>query len=174
MPTMILIGLGANLPSRFGPPSATLATALDRLERDGVRVVRRSRWYASAPEPASDQPWFTNGVAAVEAALAPDALLAVLLNVERALGRERVAPEARQEIRNLPRTIDLDLLAYDDVVRRSDGPALALPHPRLHARAFVLHPLAEVAPGWVHPTLGRSVEELIAALPPNARALPLG
>jgi 2-amino-4-hydroxy-6-hydroxymethyldihydropteridine diphosphokinase len=49
-----------------------------------------------------------------------------------------------------------------------------LPHPRLHARAFVLHPLAEVAPGWVHPTLGRSVEELIAALPPNARALPLG
>ncbi len=164
---MILIGLGANLPSRFGPPSATLVTALDWFERRDVRVVRRSRWYTSAPEPVSDQPWYTNGVALVETALTPEALLDALLDVERSLGRERPA-----DVRNTPRTIDLDVLAYDDVVQRDEP--LILPHPRLHARAFVLLPLAEVAPGWVHPTLGRTVEELIAALPPNARALPVG
>ncbi len=164
---MILIGLGANLPSRFGPPSATLTTALDQLERRYVHVVRRSRWYTSAPEPVSDQPWYTNGVALVETELAPAALLEALLDVERSLGRERPA-----DLKNTPRTIDLDLLAYGDVVRK-DQP-LVLPHPRLHARAFVLLPLAEVAPGWTHPTLGRTVEELIDALPPNARALPVG
>ncbi len=164
---MILIGLGANLPSRFGPPSATLATALDQLERRHIHVVRRSRWYTSEPEPASDQPWYTNGVAVVETELAPAELLAVLLDVERSLGRERPA-----DVRNTPRTIDLDLLAYDDRVQREEP--LILPHPRLHARAFVLYPLAEVASGWKHPTLGRTVEDLIAALPPNARALPVG
>ncbi|MBM3507909.1 MAG: 2-amino-4-hydroxy-6-hydroxymethyldihydropteridine diphosphokinase [Alphaproteobacteria bacterium] len=165
---MILIGLGANLPSRFGPPSATLATALDQLARRGVRVVRRSRWYTSPPEPVSDQPWYTNGVALVETTLSPEELLAALLDVEQALGRERVADR-----KNTPRTVDLDLLAYGDRVHGA-GSELVLPHPRMHARAFVLHPLAEVAPGWVHPTTGRTVEELIAALPPNARALPVG
>lgn len=161
---MILIGLGANLSSRVGSPSATLHEALRLLEEAGVRVVRRSRWYASAPEPAADQPWYTNGVAVVETTLPPQSLLAQMLAVEQALGRTR-----ERGRRNAVRTVDLDLLAYDDIVQmgRADED-IALPHPRLHARAFVLHPLAEVAPGWTHPALRRTVEELIAALPPGA------
>ena len=75
----IFIGLGANLPSRFGPPEATLAAALDRLEALGVRVLARSRWYETAPVPVSDQPWYVNGVVQVESTLPPAELLAVLI-----------------------------------------------------------------------------------------------
>ena len=136
---MILIGLGANLPSPAGPPSETLKAALKMLEREGVRIVRHSRWYTSAPEPVSDQPWYTNGVARVHTAQTPATLLATLLRVEHAFGRNRAGGA-----RNEARTLDLDLLAYDDVVQREDAAAgaLTLPHPRMHARAFVLVPLA--------------------------------
>jgi 2-amino-4-hydroxy-6-hydroxymethyldihydropteridine diphosphokinase len=161
---MILLGMGANLPSAAGPPQATLEAAPAELEKSGVQIVRRSRWYRSAPVPASDQPDFINGVAAVETALAPADLLALLHRIEARFGRQRHYP-------NEARTLDLDLLAYDDRIVEESG--LVLPHPRLHLRAFVLLPLAEVAPDWVHPRLGRSVRELIAALPPAQRASPL-
>ncbi|MSP21290.1 MAG: 2-amino-4-hydroxy-6-hydroxymethyldihydropteridine diphosphokinase [Alphaproteobacteria bacterium] len=176
---MILVGLGANLPSPWGPPSATLEAALKALEQEGVHVVRHSRWYTSAPEPASDQPWYTNGIAVVETAQPPADLLATLLRVELAFGRNRgdgtrVARDARN-YQPASRTLDLDLLAYDDVVQREAGEGgLTLPHPRMHARAFVLVPLAEVAPGWTHPSLRQSVEDLVAALPPAAQVLPIG
>jgi 2-amino-4-hydroxy-6-hydroxymethyldihydropteridine diphosphokinase len=156
---MILIGLGANLPSReHGAPQATLEAALDRLAAEGIAIIARSSWYRTAPVPASDQPWYVNGVAAVATTLEPAALLAVLHRVEAAFGR------VRRE-RNEPRPIDLDLLAYDDRVSR-DAPPL-LPHPRLHERGFVLRPLAEIAPGWRHPASGATVEALLAALPPD-------
>jgi len=161
---LIFIGLGANLPSpRYGTPRAACETALRLVAAAGVRVVRRSRWYGSAPVPPSDQPWYVNGVARVETALPPPALLALLHDIERDFGRER------REI-NAARVIDLDLLAYGD--RVETGPP-ALPHPRLHERAFVLLPLAEVAPDWRHPATGRSVAALIAALPPDQAARPL-
>jgi len=158
---MILLGLGANLPSaRHGKPQATLAAALAALAAEGVAVERRSPWYRSAPVPAAEnQPWYVNGVAEVKTALAPEALLALLHRVEQRFGRVR-----RQ--RNEPRVLDLDLLDYDGLVQR-DG--AVLPHPRLHERAFVLLPLRDVAPGWRHPSLGRGVDELIAALPPGQR-----
>lgn len=152
----ILIGLGANLPSPVGGPRETCEAALAALSRAGVAIARRSRWYRSAPVPVSDQPWFVNGVAAIETMLDPAALLDLMLGVERRLGRVR-------EERWGPRLIDLDLLDYRGLVRA--GPAPILPHPRLAERAFVLLPLAEVAPGWRHRGTGATIADLIAALP---------
>ena len=125
----------------------------------GITVVRRSRWYMSQPVPPSDQPWYVNGVAAVETALAPPALLAALLAVEARFGRRRGAP-------NAARTLDLDLLDYDGTQCVSER--LALPHPRLHERRFVLAPLAEIAPRWRHPRLGE--DRHANCLPPVAGA----
>ncbi len=161
----ILIGLGANLPSRFGPPRETCESALEALAEFGVAVVRRSRWYRSAPLPPSDQPWFVNGVAAVETTLGPEALLAEMFAVEQRFGRIR-------ETRWAARTLDLDLLDYRGLLRAGDDPP-TLPHPKMHQRAFALLPLAEVAPAWRHPRLGRTVTQLIARLPPGQATEPL-
>jgi len=164
---VILIGLGGNLESpRTGPPVQTLEVALDELATRGVEVMARSRWWISPPDPPSDQPWFTNGVASISTDLVPEELLAVLLAVEVFLGRTRCA-------RNAPRTVDLDLLAYRNLMQDSAKGAPVLPHPRMHLRSFVLLPMAEVAPGWRHPVLGQTVEELAASLPPKPQARPI-
>lgn len=169
---MILIGLGANLPGPAGaPPRETLEAALEDLKGRGVGVIRRSRWFRSAPVPESDQPWFVNGVAAIAFDGAPADLLDVLRRIEDGFGRVR-------RVRDEARVIDLDLLAFGDSVvtpdpgRRTEG-ELELPHPRLRNRAFVLLPMAEVAPDWRHPVGGRTLGELIADLPPGQMAEPL-
>jgi 2-amino-4-hydroxy-6-hydroxymethyldihydropteridine diphosphokinase len=156
---MILVALGANLPStKFGVPPTSLEAALSLLETEGVRVRQRSRWYRSAPVPASDQPWYVNGVAEVETSLSPEELLAALHRIEALFGR-------RRRERNEPRVLDLDLLAFDERVSKPTDPPPELPHPRLHERAFVLNPLAEIAPGWRHPRLGLPIGEMIRRLP---------
>jgi len=157
---MILIAVGANLASAFGPPRAACEAAYARLEARGVRLPRCSPFYETAPVPVSDQPWYVNGVAVAETALPPAALLALLHEVEAEMGRVRT-------VRNAPRVIDLDLLAYDDVVEEGN---LTVPHPRLRDRAFVLLPLRDVAPGWRHPVSGQSVSEMIARLPAGQEA----
>lgn len=162
---MILIGIGANLPSPLGPPRATCGAALAAMNGAGLRVTRRSRWYRSAPVPMSSQPWYVNGVAEVETALSPAGLLEFMLDTEAGFGRTRAGP-------NAPRTLDLDLLAVDDMVTGA-GEGLRLPHPRMHQRAFVLLPLAELAADWVHPVSGRGVAELVAALPADQIARPM-
>ncbi len=159
----VLIGLGANLDHpRYGGPRATLEAALSRLTCPEIRILARSRWYRSAPLPVSDQPWFVNGVVALETALDPAALLVRLHALEADFGRRRGRP-------NAARTLDLDLLDYRG---RISGPGAQpeLPHPRLSGRAFVLLPLAEVAPDWRHPVSGRGLEALIAELPEDQRA----
>ncbi len=155
---MKIIGIGANLPGPdLAPPRAACGRALDCLEDLGIRVVKRSGWFRSRPVPASAQPWFANGVAVLETALGPAALMAALLDCEAGLGRLRsTANEAR--------IIDLDIIDYDGRVAAGLG-GPRLPHPRLEGRAFVLLPLAEIAPGWRHPVSGLPVGELIAALP---------
>jgi len=157
---VILIALGANLPSHAGAPERTLRASLDMLSRNGVVPVSVSRIYATPAWPDPADPPFVNAVAAVETELAPDELMAELARTERAFGRVRSA-------RNAPRTLDLDLIDYDGRIGRG---ALMLPHPRLESRGFVLIPLADVAPDWRHPVTGRSVKELIAALPERDRA----
>jgi 2-amino-4-hydroxy-6-hydroxymethyldihydropteridine diphosphokinase len=158
---LILIGLGANLPSRFGPPEQTLDAALRELQRRGVAVSRRSRWWRSRPVPDSDQPWFVNGVAALATSLEPEALLALLHRVEQEFGRVRSVP-------NAARLLDLDLLAYGRLQQAGGSPLL--PHPRMAERAFVLLPLSDIAPQWRDPASGRRLAELIAALPAGQTA----
>nr|NIS40047.1 2-amino-4-hydroxy-6-hydroxymethyldihydropteridine diphosphokinase [Desulfuromonadales bacterium] len=156
---MILIALGANLDHpRYGKPRTTLEAALQALQDYGVDILARSRWYRSAPVPPSGQPWYVNGVAAVETRLSPEELLAKLHEIEADFGRTRSE-------RNEARVLDLDLLAYDERVS-APGESPILPHPRLAERAFVVLPLAEVAPGWRHPVSGASVEQLTARLVP--------
>lgn len=167
---MILIALGANLPSRMaGPPRETCEKALVLLAGRGVAVIRRSRWYRSRPVPPSGQPDFVNGVALVESRLDPEALMALLHDIEDGLGRIRGAPNAAREI-------DLDLLAWGGVVigdPEVPEEGVVLPHPRLRERAFVLLPLGEVAPGWRHPATGEGLDALIAALPDGQVCEPL-
>jgi 2-amino-4-hydroxy-6-hydroxymethyldihydropteridine diphosphokinase len=165
---MILIAVGANLPGPAGTPRDNCEAALVALGNAGVRVVRRSRWYRTPPwPPGSGQPWYVNGVAAVETTLDPAALLALMHRIERDFGRVRAAGAV-----NAARPLDLDLIDHDGLVR--DSPPPVLPHPRLEGRAFVLRPLAEVAPDWRHPRTGRPLTELLAGLPPDAVAEPLG
>ena len=162
---MILVALGANLPSPIhGGPRETLEAALKALDRAGLRVVARSAWYETAPVPVSDQPWYVNGVAVVTSPLGPAEVLDLLHRIEAAFGRVRTGP-------NAPRVLDLDLLAYGDRVS-TDRPQL--PHPRLHERAFVLRPLADVAPDWRHPVLGIGLDEMLARIGPeqSTRRLP--
>lgn len=156
---MILIAIGANLPSRFGSPQSACQEALRRITEQGIAITACSDWYESAPVPLADQPWYVNGVAKAESDLDPKSLLARLHQIEAEMGRVR-------SVVNAPRVIDLDLLAYDDIIlTEQSGGGLTLPHPRLEQRAFVVLPLRDVAPGWIHPISGQTVAQMVAALP---------
>ena len=165
---MIFIGLGGNLTCEtFGPPRATCGAALQIMTQRGMKIIKRSRWYESAPVPISDQPWYVNGVVSIETTLSAHDLVSEVLNIEAELGR-------RRSVANAPRTIDLDVIAYNDEVIDAESPEqVAIPHPRMHQRAFVLLPLAEIAPDWQHPKTNASLDRLIAALPEDQTCRPM-
>ncbi len=155
----VAIGLGSNLGDRLG----SLTEAVRRLG-EFVGETHISVVYETEPVGYANQPPYLNAVVVGITDLEPLALLHQLQQIETDLGRTR-------SFANAPRTIDLDLLLYDDVVR--DTPELTLPHPRLHERFFVLAPLVELEPTWRHPRLGQSLDELLASLGPPTGITPL-
>ncbi|MBK17418.1 MAG: 2-amino-4-hydroxy-6-hydroxymethyldihydropteridine diphosphokinase [Rhodospirillaceae bacterium] len=161
---MIFIGIGGNLPSeKYGSTPEVLAKTLQVIDAKVCAVVRCSPWYRSAPVPVSDQPDYLNAVLELSTELSANDLLAALHRVEEEIGRVRSA-------KNAARIVDLDLLAYDDQVIVSDAEnGLSVPHPRLHERAFVLLPLKDLMPEWVHPASRLSISQLIRTLPADQR-----
>ena len=148
--SLIYLSLGSNLDDRYAALQAALAAF-----PPAVTVLAESPIYETPPWGVTDQPAFLNMVIRAETHLAPLALLALLKRLETQLGR-------LPSIRYGPRKIDLDILFYDELVL--DTPELFLPHPRLSERAFVLVPLADLAPGLVHPVLGRPIRDLLATV----------
>lgn len=176
-----ILALGGNQASPAGPPEATLKAALGRLAAESFGLRAISRFFRTPAFPAGAGPDYVNAVALAETDLGPEAVLAKLHAVEAGFGRQRAA-------RWGTRTLDIDLIALDDLVLPDAGtvrdwigldPArqaeaapdgLLLPHPRVQDRAFVLVPLADVAPLWRHPLTGRTTAEMLAALPQALRA----
>ncbi|MAC80373.1 MAG: 2-amino-4-hydroxy-6-hydroxymethyldihydropteridine diphosphokinase [Rhodobacteraceae bacterium] len=177
----LIICLGANLPSRAGPPAETLRSASRDISRIGIRVTGVSRFFSTPCFPAGAGPDYVNAALIGRTGLAPEEVLAGLHDIEGRYGRNR-------KTRWGQRTLDLDLAAYDTLVRPDlDGwrawmtlapkdqqlaapDRLILPHPRMQDRAFVLVPLCDIAPDWRHPVLGKTAVQMAAELPLADRA----
>ncbi len=144
------MALGCNLPGAYTSREALLEAALRGLSDEGLEVVARSSWWRSAAWPDPAGPEYLNGVAIVRTALSPAETLAALHRIEARFGRARGKA-------NAARTLDLDLVAYGRTVLNGD---LVVPHPRAHDRRFVMGPLAELAPAWVHPMLAETASAL--------------
>ena len=147
----VVIALGSNLPGAYSSSRELLDAAVKALDEHGLEVARASSWWRSKAWPEGAGPDFLNGVALVETALPPTRVLATLQGIERGFSRSH-------SLRNAPRTLDLDLVAYGRL--RQESSALTLPHPRMPRRLFVTGPLAEIAPWWMHPVTGQSARDL--------------
>lgn len=157
MTHLAAIGLGANLPSRAGAPEVTLLAAMVDLTTVG-RLEAQSSLYRTEPVGVATQPAFVNAAVVLDTGLDPEGLLEFLLATERSYGRDRT----RDGLKG-PRTLDLDVLLIEERVIRTER--LTVPHPEMAGRRFVLAPLGEIAGGWRHPVLGKTIGELLAGLP---------
>lgn len=146
------IGLGSNI----GDKSENIRRALNLLNQNcEINITKISSFYETEPIGYEDQDWFINAVAELETDTSPKELLGILLGIEQEMGRKR-------EIQWGPRIIDLDLILYDQLCLNE--PDLIIPHPRMHERAFVLVPLAEIAENAIHPIFNKSIKEILAKL----------
>jgi len=159
----VVIALGSNRPGTFGSSRELMHDALARLPGVGVKIVAASPLWRSAAWPDPTEPDYLNAVALVETDMAPEALMSALHALERAFGRRRESP-------NGPRTLDLDLIAHGRTVIDAQG--LILPHPRAADRRFVMGPLAQIAPDWVHPANGHTATVLFEAASIGVDATP--
>jgi 2-amino-4-hydroxy-6-hydroxymethyldihydropteridine diphosphokinase len=150
-----MTGIYLSLGSNVGERGENIARAIAALAGFGVRVVKRSALYETEPVEMREPEWFLNCVVEAQTDLPPRELMRALLEIERSLGRERTASVTQK----LPRIIDLDILFYGSDVIREAG--LEIPHPRMAERRFVLVPLAEIAPGVMHPVLKKTVREVL-------------
>ena len=148
-----MLGLGSNLGDKTG----AIEAAIQRLAA-AADVLAVAPFYRTAPVGYLDQDWFVNTAATVRVDSTPERFLAILKEIEDALGRRPTFP-------NGPRRIDLDILLWDDLIRREDQPPPRIPHPRMHLRRFVLAPAADIAPERRHPELELTVAELLARVP---------
>lgn len=153
--TKIYLSLGSNIGDR----ARNIAGALEGLRRRGVRITRESSLYETEPVEFREQDWFLNSVVEAETELTPDQLMETILVVERSLGRERRIPKG-------PRIIDIDILLYNGAVVHTVH--VDIPHPRMAERRFVLLPFAEIAPGVIHPTLKKTIGELLDETPDSS------
>ena len=146
--SLAYVGIGSNLLD----PAAQVKSALAELGRlPRTRILKSSSLYRTAPIGHADQPQFVNAVASLETSLQPAELLAELQKIEKQHGRQRSFKDA-------PRSLDLDLLLFDEIIQKRAQ--LTLPHPRMHERAFVLKPLLEIAPGIAIPGVGPAAARL--------------
>jgi 2-amino-4-hydroxy-6-hydroxymethyldihydropteridine diphosphokinase len=157
-----VVALGCSLPGSYPSREALLEAALAALADEGLPAAARSSWWRSAAWPDPTAPAYLNGVALVETGLAAADMLEVLHRIEARFGRVRAGA-------NAPRTLDLDLIAHGRTVTEA---GLMVPHPRAHERLFVMGPLAEVAPDWLHPVSGRTAMDLAAEATVGTDAAP--
>jgi 2-amino-4-hydroxy-6-hydroxymethyldihydropteridine diphosphokinase len=162
--SLTVVALGGNLKGGHPSSEALLEAALAAFASAGLRILRRSSWWRSAAWPDAEQPEYRNGVVLVETDLGPQETLAALHAIESRFGRRR------GEV-NAARTLDLDLVAHGRAVVSAGS--LEIPHPRAHQRRFVMGPLAEIAPAWTHPVIGRTAADLAAAATVGTDAAPV-
>jgi len=164
----LLLGIGANVPGPWGPPRESLTRALREIEGAQITIVRVSSYYLTKPVANTPQPRFLNAVVLAQACIAPGVLLRSLKRIERQAGRTMTRHLAS-------RPLDIDILDFGGQRigpqgRRRERGRLILPHPEMHARAFVLVPLRDVAPFWRHPATGMAVKTLLTHLAPASVA----
>ena len=152
---MILVAIGSNLNSKsFGSPEQNCNAAIDML-RKYFEVTQSSSFYKTEPIPKSEQPWFVNCIVNIKSKISPSRILDTLLEIELQFGRKR-------NRKNEARVIDLDLIAYNNLIVKSLK--LTLPHPRMHLRKFVIQPICDINKNWIHPISKKKAFEILKEL----------